>query len=240
MVLDRMDQFVQDVDSRVRRDGERGDKPERIRHKLDVVVAKCGWKRRSDARMRVLENRLSEMQLWCEPSISDANLPQDTWITMRRRPPPVPVQRMPSEATLEGYLERNWYLIKPLMDYGSHRDPAKVVVRQFRLPTGEAVDLVFKDRVNKRWLLVELKNAKTQGAVAQLRRYMQTVVNAGLTPNGYTVEGMIISPTVDPEQIHLLHAPNSPGKLHWFVFEMQLELRPAEGSTTALAESDAG
>jgi hypothetical protein len=193
-------------------------------------VSRCGWKQRTAQRMRLLEARFRERHVFCAPSISDLTLPRDAWISLQRDPPALPLQRMPTERVLEEYIAKNWRLITPLSVYGS-ADPSKTrVTRQFRLPSGECVDLLFEDRSGKRWIVLELKNQSTKSAVTQLIGYMNQIVDSGQLPAGYSIEGMIVSPVVDPTQVSLLQSANTPGSVQWLQYETELRLVPAQGS----------
>jgi hypothetical protein len=226
----KLAQFVHEVDGLIRSDGEPAQRPDAIRRKLSVLVSRCGWRNRTEPRMRLLEARLRERHVYCAPSISNMELPRDAWISLQRDAPALPVQRMPTERVLEEYLANNWRLIKPLSGYGS-LDPSKTrVTRQFRLATGECVDLLFEDRSGKRWLVLELKNQSARGAVAQLIGYMNQIVGSGQLPAGFSIEGMIVSPVADPTQISLLQSAVAPGPVQWWQYETELRLVPAPGS----------
>ena len=75
---------------------------------------------------------------------------------------------------------------------------------------------------------VENKGVKNQEAPAQLLDYMSEV-KAKLLPDGYDIEGMIISAEADPGHVELLMAAQAPGRLHWLTFSMQLALQPVPG-----------
>jgi len=55
-------------------------------------------------------------------------------------------------------------------------------------------------------------------------------VKAKVLPDGYDIEGMVISAEADRRHVELLMAAQAPGRLHWLTFSMRLQLQPAPGS----------
>jgi len=229
---DKIGEFVEWIDERIRRDTDRDEAARDFRQlKLSTVISRCGWSNRSAARMELLTARLGERGLHCDPPVTTEDLDRDHWIRFSRMLPPVPVQTPPSEKDLIAYIEANHRLIPPLDQYGPE------IEAEFRLPSGDRVDLVIKDVRRRRWLVVEVENkgAKNREAPAQLCDYMSEV-KAKLLPDGYDIEGMIISAEADPRHVELLMAAQAPGRLHWLTFSMQLQLQPALGSVGVSAE----
>jgi hypothetical protein len=227
--VDKISEFVESMDQRIRRDGDRSESARDYRQlKLSTVISRCGWSNRSAARMELLTARLGERGLHCDPSLTTEDLDRDHWIRVSRMLPPLPVQTPPTERDLIAYIQANHRLIPPLDQYGP------VIGAEYRLPSGRKVDLVIKDARRRRWLVIEVENkgAKNREAPAQLCEYMAEV-NGKCLPAGYEVEGMIISAEADPRHVELLMGAPAPGRLHWLVFGMQLQLQPAPGSVQA-------
>lgn len=226
---DKIGEFVEWMDGRIRHDGDRDESARDVRQlKLSTVIAKCGWANRSASRMELLAARLGERGLHCDPPLTTEDLDRDHRIRFSRMLPPVPVQTPPSEKDLIAYIKANHRLIPPLDQYGPG------IEAEYKLPSGDRVDLLIKDVRRRRWLVIEVENkgAKNREAPAQLCDYMAEV-KAKLLPDGYDIEGMIISAEADPRHVELLMAAQAPGRLHWLTFSMQLQLQPAPGSVRA-------
>ena len=229
---DKIGEFVEWIDERIRRDTDRDEAARDFRQlKLSTVVSRCGWSNRSAARMELLTARLGERGLHCDPPVTTEDLDRDHWIRFSRMLPPVPVQTPPNEKDLIAYIEANHRLIPPLDQYGPE------IEAEFRLPSGNRVDLLVKDVRRRRWLVIEVENKgiKNREAPAQLCDYMAEV-KAKLLPDGYDIEGMIVSAEADPHHVELLMAAQAPGRLHWLTFSMQLQLQPAPGSIGVSAD----
>jgi hypothetical protein len=200
---------------------------ERRRFKVRTVIERCGWDRRSSRRMKFLESLLAERNLHSSHPLTDPYLDVDDFIHFSRRPAAIPTQALKREADLVEYVMNNFGAIPPLNEYGS------ICRREFLLRSGKRVDLIIEDPRRRRWLLIEFKNsAKTAGtAGAQLIPYMHEVSRSVL-PDGFTVEGMVISPPVDPIAIQMLvnGQHEAPGPMSWLTFNSRLELVPALGS----------
>ena len=182
--------------------------------------------------MELLTALLGERGLHCDPALTTDDLSRDHWIRFSRMLPPVPVQKPPTERDLIAYINANHRLIPPLDQFGP------VIEAEYRLPNNGRVDLVIKDARRRRWLLIEVENkaAKNREAPAQLCDYMAEVKEKCL-PDGYEIEGMIISAEADPVHVELLMAAHAPGRLHWLTFSMQLQLQPAPGSVAAASDA---
>ncbi len=226
---DKIGKFLDDIDGRIRRDTDRDESARDVRQmKLSTVISSCGWSKRSASRMELLTARLAERGLHCDPQLTTEDLERDQWIRFARMPPPVPVQTPPSEKDLIAYLHANHRLIPPLDQYG----PA--IEKEFKLPSGNRVDLLIKDVRRRRWLVIEVENKgiKNREAPAQVCDYM-VEVKAKLLPDGYDIEGMVVSAEADPSHVEVLMTTPAPGRLHWLTFSMRLQLQPAPGSVAS-------
>jgi hypothetical protein len=223
---DKVGDFVEWIDGRIRRDSDRDEGAHDVRRlKLSTVLSRCGWSNRSVSRMEHLTARLGERGLHCDPPLTSDDLARDQFVQFSRMLPPLPVQTSPLEADLIRYLAANAPKISPLDQYGSD------ITTEYPLPSGQRIDLLFKDKRRRRWLVVEVENKgkNNQQSPAQLHGYM-TEVRDKVLPPGFDVEGMVISPDADPAHVEVLMTMNAPGRVHWLTFSIVLQLQPAPGS----------
>lgn len=193
-----------------------------VSHRLDVVLERCGYAKRSKVRLEYLQRLLTSMGIIPTPSLTTDGLERDERIRFSRSEPPVVGQRFQNEKELQRFIKENVDRLEPFKGYS-------LTGTEYTLKNSERIDILLENESTKTWLVIELEKEQKDESPVQLLRYMNEVQERSL-PAGYRIEGMIISGRPRPEQIQVFNMTVYPGPVQWIVYTVTLSLAPAEGS----------
>lgn len=159
LTTDAVGQFVNDLCVRLPID-----QPSAVaRHRLDVVIRRCGQQKRSPALLARLQAALSEAGISCVPGLHEPGLTAEARLAFVRAgaaPSWVPGLRFPTESSLEQFLVANYRSL----GLGRLKQPRP----QYRLPSGSRIDVLFGNRGSDDLTVCELKvDAGGREVVAQ-------------------------------------------------------------------------
>lgn len=223
--VDRIERFVNRIDKNLRRD-------ERSRTTMRVVVgchfnvalAECGFRRRGEKNVAVIEAALARRQIYASPSMTDPEVQFEQLLHFSRTPPD-PAQpsrrrlRFPVERDFENFLVANFdYLFEDM----------KLIKRQYPLTSGDKVDILARDKRSGDLVVMELKvTDRDRGTPSQIVGYMQEVQaheKAKRKPHG--VRGLVI--TTEPNEVLTGHvaalAEHHRFDIRWLLCHVEMAL----------------
>lgn len=137
---------------------------------FNVALVECGFRRRGEKNVALIEAALARRQVYASPSLTDPTVQFDQLVHFSRTPldPTRPAQRrlrFPVERDFESFVVENFgYLFEHL------RTPK----RQYELPSGNKIDILARDRASGDYVVMELKRAsQDRGTPSQIVGYME-------------------------------------------------------------------
>lgn len=215
--------FAADLNSRLWSPSNNGESTrDTVSHRLDVVLERCGYAKRSKARLEFIQRLLTSMGIIPIPSLTTEGLERDERIRFGRSEPPLVGHQFNDEKALQRFIKEN---VERLEQFGGY----SLLRTEYILKNGDRIDVLLENATKKTWLVVELEKEQKDESPVQLLRYMNELRERSL-PAGYGIEGMIISGRPRPEQIQVFNTTSYPGPAQWIVYTVTLNLAPAEGS----------
>ena len=208
-----VERFVDSVDGRL----SAGSGP--VRHALRVVLRQCGQEKRSARLLTALDTALAERGITARPGLHEPALAYDAPITFTRgeRTAWQPGATFPDERSLEDFIVAHYRRLPALKNLKRPR-------RQFPLPSGQRVDLLFGERGTNALVVCELKvGISGYGAVSQLFTYIDQL-RASPVAAGREVKGLIVTGTPDAaleDQIAVL-AKQRGVEVRWLCYRVEV------------------
>lgn len=208
-----VDRFVDSVDGRL----TNGSGP--VRHALRVVLRQCGQEKRSARLLTALDAALAERGISARPGLLEPALAYDAPITFSRaaRTSWQPGATFPDERSLENFLVAHYRRLPALKNLKRPR-------RQYPLPSGQRVDLLFEERGSNALVVCELKvGISGYGAVSQLFAYIDQLRASPLAA-GRKIKGLIVTGTPDAsleDQIAILAAQRGV-EVRWLCYRVEV------------------
>lgn len=198
---------------------------------FNVVLVECGFRRRGEKNVALIEAALARRQVYASPSMTDPTVQFDQVVHFSRTPldPAQPAQRrlrFPVERDFESFVFENFdYLFE------HYRTPK----RQYPLPSGNRIDILARHRASGDYVVMELKLAyQDRGTPSQIVGYMEELevyerAQGRKEPRG--VRGVVLT----PERNEMLTghvaalAEHHHYQIDWLVCQVEMTL---ERSTT--------
>lgn len=196
------------------------------RRKLRTVTTQCG--QRANLRfLEMLDGRLAEAGIYAEPRLADLSLRLDDWVLFSTGPFPPDSAFFPKEKDLQKFVESclgtgNFKNLERL------RLPGRSTGREFRLPSGERIDILCQERTRYgagALVAIELKRDHERGTVEQMVGYLDALRE--LFPSR-PVRGIIISGREERVAAEVLKQ-HSTYQIEWLCY--QVEFKKVANST---------
>lgn len=193
-----------------------------VSHRLDVVLHKCGYKRRSQKIVEKLQKAFEAHGVFPQPQIDDMSLDFRQNIYFSRKKPP---ERQPtgmlfhSEDALEHFVIHNFERIGQFSGL-------KMVKNQYTLANHRKVDILARDRLNGDYVVIELKrNDADDRILAQMEIYMSEVEKQA-AKEGVGVRGIIITGQKNTYLHEIIKAWEKP--VSWLVYKTAFAVETQE------------
>jgi hypothetical protein len=171
--VDAVDSFIAGMKQAFHEHEQRGLKPPLERRKLRTILNGCG-KRGSPSFLVRVDTRLMEAGIYTEPRVTDSGLRLDDWVLLSTGPFPPDSTLFPRESDLQRFVQaclgsgvfRNLEL---------YRGRGNGSGREFRLPSGQRIDLLCQERTRTghgALVVIELKREHERGTVDQVMGYI--------------------------------------------------------------------
>lgn len=216
---DRLDALMDTWDDRLR--GQPGvpddaSDVDRIWLKVRSLLRQCRRSARSAKFDEAFAAGLLERHLFCHPPL-DGFLDHDTLLHITRNPIPEPTPGFVKESHLEAFLEHWWKDVDILRDL-------ELVGRQFQLPSGNQVDLLFFDREANQYVVVELKAEEPErGGVSQVALYVDELTRTRAKAEDRGVRGLLLTGAVPDDLVGVAEALGAHYPIAWYQYELVLE-----------------
>ena len=155
---------------------------DRTYSRLKAVVHACGWKKRSEKNLEVIQRAFEEAGIYPEPMLTAPGLNWDEMIHFtREKPHPynpdwyAPAHAFSSEKALQRFLIQNFDQI-PAFSHLKHPQP------EYRLPSGSKVDILCREKKSNDYVVIELKKEAGPDPAGQLEKYLVEVDKKRLAP----------------------------------------------------------
>ncbi len=227
-----MDSFIEEIARSLDEAAARDPVTPRVRRRLRTVVRRCGWQRRTVARMATLEARLSEAGIHTSIDLEDLDISPDSTVWFSREPALKLDRIFRTEKALAYHLSKYPIAIERVLpDLGRLRLKAggRLPERTIRF---EGVklrpDLVFRSS-NGHTVVAELKRGDpTLSAVAQLELYLRA-----LTARGTPTIGLLVTATPRTRALRAQVSRQMNGlrgqgfDARWLLYDVLVQMRPA-------------
>lgn len=225
---EQIERFANRIDKSLRRD-ERSKTTMRVvvGCHFNVALAECGFRRRGEKNVAMIEAALARRQIYASPSMTDPGIQFEQLLHFSRTPPD-PAQparrrlRFPVEREFESFLAANFdYLFEDM----------RLIKRQYPLPSGDKVDILARHKESGDHVVLELKVAdRDRGTPSQIVGYMQEIQaheRARRKPRG--VRGLVV--TSEPNEVLTGHvaalAEHHQFDIAWLVCRVEMALEPS-------------
>jgi hypothetical protein len=200
---------------------------------LNSLLDTCGYKSKSDRRLALMQSALGDAGIYSLPPLTSPGRTPGEIIRLSRVPYST-VQLdlfFPSEDYLEQFLLHNFANIQGLKGLRSPK-------RQFTLPSGDRIDLLFRERRTGNYVVVELKaGSGGRGVLAQLQSYMDELEPIA-AKDAKTVRGVIITSHPNPlleKQVRLVRE-RAGVQVDLYCYIASLRLAPLVGPAAQATE----
>ena len=189
--------------------------------RLDVVLKKCGFRRRSASILQQLQTCLEGAGVFPQPLLTDPDLDYRQKIYFSRRRPR---ERTPRGMLFHAEMELEHFVIENF-DKIEQLSGLKIVKSQFLLDSGRRVDILCRDKLNGDYVVIELKNKDADdGVLGQILSYMKEIEKTA-KKEGKKVHGIII--TGQRNSILQEIIENSSYPIDWLVYSAGFSVEPA-------------
>lgn len=213
--VERVEDFVAETAARLDADGT-----EAVGMSVAVLLRKCGYQKLGTTNLRRIAEALEATGICVTPLLSEVVAGAER--VRLTRPVTFPVEPGFSfglESDLAAFLERHYRHIPALARL-------RLIGREYLLPDGRRIDLLFQERRTRQLVVVELKTGPARdGAAQQLVDYVETLRNSELGRDRQ-VRGVLItreapaSFVADLEALSVRHGM----RLTWLRYALRLSL----------------
>jgi hypothetical protein len=210
-------QIMQEIAASLAGDRSNGSVPHTARRKMSTLVKACGRSKASQPLRDELAAAAKSAGLYTNIPLDDPTLASSEYVRFARTDFPVPQLSPPSEDSL-----RKWTLSMVGRRGPFARCYAPKV--EYPLPNKRRIDLLLRERGKagrfEGFVVVEFKNAKAKGVVAQTLEYMDLLADTPLA-HGKSVRGVIVSGRVYEREGAMLKRLDR-AELEWYVLDAKL------------------
>lgn len=218
---ERIEQLVQFLDARLTAPQAK------TRKRLAVILEECGYQNRTAERLRRIEATLEQHGIFCHPSITDPELDLHRSIQISRfaSSDEEPGLSFPDERALQEFLFHNYSRLSAFKGLKSPR-------KEFLLPSGRRIDLLFRERQTNAYVPVELKAGNGGfGVGMQLLAYIDELRRMPEVQAKGLERGIVVTGLRNPIWEHevLQHGASHGVRVDWYCYAASLELTAVAG-----------
>lgn len=212
------------------------------RRKIRVLMAKCGWKKRTPERMQLLAAALEAERVFADTDISDVSLSPDRSVRLSLR----------SFRRLDAVFDAEWELQRYLGKDLSGLDAALPELGPFKLVDGYPRQVIYHWEGQKHrpdlvlrcsdglYLAVELEvDDPPENAAIQVEKYVESVAKKHGPARGLLISAKPRTSGLETLIRNQLIDLNTRGiEAHWLWYKVSVDLRPVVSESTLLAASE--
>ncbi len=218
---DLIRRFATELDRSIGKPGGRLDAPAVKRHHVSRIMAICGFKHLSRARLDRLTTELAAVGVYANPPLATPKLKHSTNVTFSRFPGPSPRFTFATEREFKRFLVNYVsYMSAPFVGLTVGRPT--IADAEFRLPSGKRIDILVKSESEREYVAVELKRGDPghQGW-QQLFEYITELRQYDL--GGYQVRGVLVTGPPSATAVAAFESSGAADDIQWVTYRLNID-----------------